>query len=163
MTYYGTFVSPSSQNTKYRQHRQGPWEKAKQTRKFAVAKKIISPKDTRVKENAESQEEEEERKRTPRQTEQAVSALFFQYNTRWDHLPCTHRYQFINFSIRYVIDARCSSSNIKLLHFFANNRRLVVPLIAGKKLDVAIHDGLFAGRNVYRALRTVSWVSLKAG
>jgi hypothetical protein len=35
--------------------------------------------------------------------------------------------------------------------------------IAGKKSWYAIHDGLFAGRNVYRALRTVSWVSLKAG
>jgi len=58
--------------------------KAKKTRKFAVAKKIISPKDTRVKSVAskakEKQEKERAKKEEPRQVEQAVSALFFQYN-----------------------------------------------------------------------------------
>ena len=67
--------------------------KAKKTRKFAVAKKIISPKDTRVKSVAskakEKQEKERAKKEEPRQVEQAVSALFFQYNEQlgkwfWD-------------------------------------------------------------------------------
>lgn len=85
--------------------------KAKQTRKFAVAKKIISPKDTRVKENAEKakkKEEELKKKEAPRQVEQAVSALFFQYNTQLG--PPYHVLidtNFINFSIRYVKDASC--------------------------------------------------------
>jgi U3 small nucleolar RNA-associated protein 24 len=80
--------------------------KTKQTRKFAVAKKIISPKDTRVKENAEKakkKEEELKKKEAPRQVEQAVSALFFQYNTQLG--PPYHVLidtNFINFSIRYV-------------------------------------------------------------
>ena len=58
--------------------------KTKKTRKFAVTKKIISPKDTRVKSVAakakEKQEKERAKKEEPRQVEQAVSALFFQYN-----------------------------------------------------------------------------------
>jgi hypothetical protein len=93
-----------------RQHRQ-TMGKAKQTRKFAVAKKIISPKDTRVKENAvkaKKKEEELKKKEAPRQVEQAVSALFFQYNTQLG--PPYHVLidtNFINFSIRYVVDARC--------------------------------------------------------
>jgi U3 small nucleolar RNA-associated protein 24 len=80
--------------------------KTKQTRKFAVAKKIISPKDTRVKENAEKAKkklEELKKKEAPRQVEQAVSALFFQYNTQLG--PPYHVLidtNFINFSIRYV-------------------------------------------------------------
>jgi U3 small nucleolar RNA-associated protein 24 len=85
--------------------------KTKQTRKFAVAKKIISPKDTRVKENAEKAKkkvEELKKKEAPRQVEQAVSALFFQYNTQLG--PPYHVLidtNFINFSIRYAIDVRC--------------------------------------------------------
>jgi hypothetical protein len=78
--------------------------KAKKTRKFAVAKKIISPKDTRVKENLEKAKKKEEalkKKEEPRQVEQAVSSLFFQYNTQlgppYYVLVDTN---FINFSIR---------------------------------------------------------------
>ena len=59
--------------------------KAKKTRKFAVAKKIISPKDTRVKSvapKAAEKKEKEAKKAEPRQVEQGVSALFFQYNTQ---------------------------------------------------------------------------------
>ena len=60
--------------------------KTKKTRKFAVAKKVISPKDNRVLANAEKakkkQEEEKKKKEAPRQVEQGVSALFFQYNTQ---------------------------------------------------------------------------------
>jgi U3 small nucleolar RNA-associated protein 24 len=60
--------------------------KAKQTRKFAVTKKIISPKDTRVRQNAEKAKQ---------------SALFFQYNSQlgppYNVLVDTN---FINFSIR---------------------------------------------------------------
>jgi U3 small nucleolar RNA-associated protein 24 len=80
--------------------------KAKQTRKFAVAKKMISPKDTRVAANlekAKKKQEEIKKKEAPRQIEQAVSSLFFQYNTQLG--PPYHVLvdtNFINFSIRYV-------------------------------------------------------------
>ena len=80
--------------------------KSKQTRKFAVAKKVISPKDTRVRANlelAKKKEEEKKKQQEPRQVEQAVSALFFQYNTQLG--PPYHVLvdtNFINFSIRYV-------------------------------------------------------------
>lgn len=63
--------------------------KAKKTRKFAVAKKIISPKDTRVKSvaaKAAEKKEKEAKKAEPRQVEQGVSALFFQYNTQLGEL-----------------------------------------------------------------------------
>ena len=80
--------------------------KTKKTRKFAVAKRMISPKDTRVAENAEKKklkDEERRKKAEPRQVEQAVSALFFEYNTQlgppYQVLVDTN---FINFSIRYV-------------------------------------------------------------
>ena len=81
--------------------------KAKKTRKFAVAKKIISPKDSRVRENLEKAKQKEEalkKKLEPRQVEQANSALFFQYNTQLG--PPYHVLvdtNFINFSIRYVL------------------------------------------------------------
>lgn len=87
--------------------------KAKQTRKFAVAKKIISPKDTRVKENAEKAKkklEEKKEKEAPRHIEQANSALFFQYNTQLG--PPYHVLidtNFINFSIRY---GRCYHNTV---------------------------------------------------
>jgi U3 small nucleolar RNA-associated protein 24 len=78
--------------------------KAKQTRKFAVAKKIISPHDTRVRANQEKEKQKQENileKSKPKQVEQAVSALFFQYNTQlgppYYVLLDTN---FINFSIR---------------------------------------------------------------
>jgi U3 small nucleolar RNA-associated protein 24 len=78
--------------------------KAKKTRKFAVAKKMISPKDTRVNENLEKlkkKDAELKKKEEPRQVEQAVSSLFFQYNTQLG--PPYHILvdtNFINFSIR---------------------------------------------------------------
>lgn len=83
--------------------------KAKQTRKFAVAKKIISPKDTRVRANAEKAKqklEEKKKKEAPKHIEQANSSLFFQYNTQLG--PPYHVLvdtNFINFSIRYVFHA----------------------------------------------------------
>jgi len=80
--------------------------KAKKTRKFAVAKRMISPKDTRVRENAErakaKQLEHMKKEHEPRKVEQGVSALFFQYNTQLG--PPYHVLvdtNFINFSIRY--------------------------------------------------------------
>lgn len=81
--------------------------KSKQQRKFAVKKKIISPKDTRIKENAElvkKKAEEKKKKEEPRKVEQGISALFFQYN---EQLGPPYRIlidtNFINFSIRYVV------------------------------------------------------------
>ena len=82
--------------------------KTKKTRKFAVAKKMISPKDTRVKENlekAKKKEAQKQKKEEPKQVEQAVSALFFQYNTQLG--PPYHVLidtNFINFSIRKKLD-----------------------------------------------------------
>ena len=67
---------------------------------------MISPKDTRVKENlekAKKKEAEKKKKEEPRQVEQAVSALFFQYNEQLG--PPYHVLvdtNFINFSIRCV-------------------------------------------------------------
>jgi U3 small nucleolar RNA-associated protein 24 len=82
--------------------------KAKKTRKFAVAKKIISPKDTRVRENLEKEKQkqlaEKAKKEQPRHVEQANTALFFQHNTQLG--PPYHVLvdtNFINFSIRCVI------------------------------------------------------------
>jgi len=78
--------------------------KAKKTRKFAVVKKTISPKDSRVKSNAIVLKEKEARaaaEKAPRQVEQAVSALWFQYNAQLG--PPYHVLvdtNFINFSIR---------------------------------------------------------------
>ena len=78
--------------------------KAKKTRKFAVTKKIISPKDTRIKsvqiKNEQTLKAKEEKEK-PRQIEQGVTALFFQYNTQLG--PPYHILidtNFINFSIR---------------------------------------------------------------
>jgi U3 small nucleolar RNA-associated protein 24 len=76
--------------------------KAKKTRKFAVAKKMMSHKDQRVRQNAEfTKKKQAEQKEKPKQVEQAVSALFFQYNTQLG--PPYHVLvdtNFINFSIR---------------------------------------------------------------
>jgi U3 small nucleolar RNA-associated protein 24 len=78
--------------------------KAKKTRKFALAKKMISPKDNRVKSNvvaAKEKESKEKAEKAPRQVEQSVSALWFQYNAQlgppYQVLVDTN---FINFSIR---------------------------------------------------------------
>ncbi len=65
---------------------------------------MISPKDTRVKENLEKSKKKEadlKKKEEPRQIEQAVSSLFFEYNEQlgppYYVLVDTN---FINFSIR---------------------------------------------------------------
>mmetsp|Transcript_1543 Transcript_1543/g.2181 ORF Transcript_1543/g.2181 Transcript_1543/m.2181 type:complete len:197 (+) Transcript_1543:72-662(+) len=82
--------------------------KTKQTRKFAVAKKMMSHKDERVRENlekAQKKQEEIKKKAEPRHVETANSALFFQYNTQLG--PPYHVLvdtNFINFSIRKKLD-----------------------------------------------------------
>ncbi|KAL3781682.1 hypothetical protein ACHAW5_010963 [Stephanodiscus triporus] len=89
--------------------------KAKKTRKFAVAKKVISPKDARVKSNQKEQAARREKEgaargggggsQKPRHVDQAVSALFFQYNTQLG--PPYHVLvdtNFVNFSIRNKMD-----------------------------------------------------------
>jgi len=84
--------------------------KAKKTRKFAVTKRLISPKDSRIKSNAVKQhalqqEAIEKAKQKPKQVSQAISSLFFQYNTQ---LGPPYRIlldtNFINFSIRNKLD-----------------------------------------------------------
>ena len=82
--------------------------KAKKTRKFAVTKKIISPKDARIKSNqkeAKQKAVELAKKEKPRHVDQSISALFFQYNTQLG--PPYHILvdtNFINFSIRNKMD-----------------------------------------------------------
>lgn len=82
--------------------------KAKKTRKFAVAKKVISPKDTRVKSVAKAAKDKQEKQRKkdePRHVDQGVSALFFQYNEQLG--PPYHVLvdtNFLNFSIRNKLD-----------------------------------------------------------
>ena len=76
--------------------------KAKQTRKFAVTKRIMSPKDTRVQANMEkAKQKAAAKKEKPKHVEQADSALFFRYNEQlgppYQILVDTN---FINFSIR---------------------------------------------------------------
>lgn len=121
--------------------------KAKKTRKFAVAKKIISPKDTRVRENLEKAKQKEEqlkKKAEPKQVEQANSALFFQYNTQLG--PPYHVLvdtNFINFSIRYVIrksdHQREPCSILTHQNYFRNWTQK-------KTGHGTSHDGLFAGK-----------------
>ena len=59
--------------------------KQKKTRKFAVAKKIISAKDSRIKANQENAQKEAKAKANPENKINKVDAtptsLFFQYNT----------------------------------------------------------------------------------
>ena len=82
--------------------------KAKKTRKFAAVKRMINPKDMRIKKN--QRKAEEKRKKAlaaaaPRHVEQAVSALFFQYNAQLG--PPYHIIvdtNFINFAIKNKID-----------------------------------------------------------
>ncbi|XP_065882865.1 rRNA-processing protein FCF1 homolog [Dysidea avara] len=81
--------------------------KTKKARKFAAVKRIISPKDARIKKNQElalqkkKKEEEDKVKHVP----QASSALFFAYNTQLG--PPYHVIvdtNFINFSIKNKLD-----------------------------------------------------------
>ena len=85
--------------------------KAKQTRKFAVAKRMMSPNDTRVRKNLEDAKAKklakQKKEKAPRQIEQANTSLFFQYNEQLG--PPYHVLvdtNFINFSIRWVKVAR---------------------------------------------------------
>ncbi len=82
--------------------------KSKTTRKFAVAKKIISPKDTRIKSNVEKAQSIRKTvasKPEARNIEQTSSSLFFTYNSQlgppYQVLVDTN---FINFSIRNKMD-----------------------------------------------------------
>ena len=81
--------------------------KAKQTRKFAVSKRMMSPNDTRVRKNLEDAKAKklakQKKEKAPRQIEQANTSLFFQYNEQLG--PPYHVLvdtNFINFSIRWV-------------------------------------------------------------
>ncbi|XP_052097886.1 rRNA-processing protein FCF1 homolog isoform X2 [Mytilus californianus] len=82
--------------------------KAKKTRNFAVMKRMISLKDTRIK--AQDREKKKRKKPDPqnmkiRELPQASSALFFQYNTQLG--PPYHVIvdtNFINFSIKNKLD-----------------------------------------------------------
>jgi U3 small nucleolar RNA-associated protein 24 len=83
--------------------------KQKQTRKFAVMKKIISKKDPRITANQDKQvekvkKEKKEKEKAEKQIEQTPTALFFQYNTQlgppYNVLLDTN---FINFRLNNVI------------------------------------------------------------
>lgn len=127
--------------------------KAKKTRKFAVAKKIISPKDTRVASNivkAKAKEEEKIKKAEPRQVEQAVSALFFEYNTQLG--PPYHVLvdtNFINFSIRYVLEGvACYTVTIETPYNVQSHQLTLLPndTIKKKVGHDPCHDGLSFGQ-----------------
>jgi U3 small nucleolar RNA-associated protein 24 len=84
--------------------------KQKQTRKFAVAKKMLSAKDPRIQQNQQKQvvaakEEEKKKHEAERHIEQVPTALFFQYNTQLG--PPYHVLvdtNFINFSIKNKLE-----------------------------------------------------------
>lgn len=84
--------------------------KIKKTRKFAVTKRMISPNDTRVRDNLEKSKEKQlaiatKDKKELKQINPVISSLFFQYNTSlgppYSVLIDTN---FINFSIRKKLD-----------------------------------------------------------
>ncbi|KAI9142079.1 Fcf1-domain-containing protein, partial [Paraphysoderma sedebokerense] len=81
--------------------------KAKKTRKFAEVKRMISPKDTRLKANKEkqAQKEKEKKEQEVRHVEQVASSLFFKYNSA---LGPPYRViidtNFINFSIQNKLE-----------------------------------------------------------
>jgi hypothetical protein len=130
--------------------------KAKNTRKFAVAKKMISPKDTRVTANlekAKKKQEEIEKKEAPRQIEQAVSSLFFQYNTQLG--PPYHVLvdtNFINFSIRYVatgVESRFAATVTLRLGNATRSLTLFFFILSNMQQKAgydSIDDGLFIGK-----------------
>jgi len=81
--------------------------KAKKTRKFGLVKRMLNPKDTRIKANqekeAEKKKKEEEKK--IRHVEQVASSLFFKYNSALG--PPYHVLvdtNFINFSIQNKLE-----------------------------------------------------------
>ncbi|XP_057315012.1 rRNA-processing protein FCF1 homolog [Hydractinia symbiolongicarpus] len=81
--------------------------KAKKARKFAAVKRLISPKDARIKENQKKKEAEQKKKEENqvRHLEQVSSAMFFQHNNQ---LGPPYRVlidtNFINFSIQNKLD-----------------------------------------------------------
>ena len=82
--------------------------KAKQTRKFAVAKKIISPADTRIKSVQVKAKEKAvlaKKAEEPRNIEQTSTSMFFTYNENlgppYNVLVDTN---FLNFSIRNKLE-----------------------------------------------------------
>ncbi|KAI8803270.1 Fcf1-domain-containing protein [Cladochytrium replicatum] len=82
--------------------------KAKTTRKFAVAKKVLDPKDARLKQNQKKIEEERKKKEEaaqPRNVPQVASSLFFKHNTAlgppYQIIIDTN---FINFSIQNKLE-----------------------------------------------------------
>jgi len=84
--------------------------KQKTTRKFAVAKKIISNKDSRIKTNQQNQKEKTlkenaDKKKAKTQVNQTPTAMFFQYNAQLG--PPYHVLvdtNFINFSIKNKLE-----------------------------------------------------------
>ena len=82
--------------------------KQKKTRKYAVAKKMISAKDSRLPSNQEKEKKKREKKEEeekPMHVDQTPSALWFKYNTALG--PPYHVLvdtNFINFSIKNKID-----------------------------------------------------------
>ncbi|KXS21598.1 Fcf1-domain-containing protein [Gonapodya prolifera JEL478] len=81
--------------------------KAKKTRKFAEVKRMISPKDARLKHNQDKKKAEEAKKTQAvvRHVQQVASSMFFKYNTSltppYNVLIDTN---FINFSISNKLD-----------------------------------------------------------
>ena len=82
--------------------------KAKKTRRFAAVKRMISPKDMRLKDaqlKAEAMAKKKMEREAPRHVEQVPSAMFFSHNTALG--PPYHVIvdtNFINFAIRNKID-----------------------------------------------------------
>ena len=104
--------------------------KAKKTRKFAAVKRMINPKDMRIKKNQKKAEEKRKKAlaaAAPRHVEQAVSALFFQYNAQLG--PPYHIIvdtNFINFAIKNKIDRK----PLGLVHFYDFGEEFEFPRIA---------------------------------
>ena len=82
--------------------------KAKKTRRFAAVKRMISPKDMRLKDaqlKAEAAAKKKTEREAPRHVDQVPSAMFFSHNTALG--PPYHIIvdtNFINFAIRNKID-----------------------------------------------------------
>ncbi|KAG2189318.1 hypothetical protein INT44_004460 [Umbelopsis vinacea] len=81
--------------------------KAKKTRKFAEVKRMLNPKDSRLKENQEKlkKKEEDKQKEVVRHLPQVASSLFFKYNSALG--PPYHVLvdtNFINFSIQNKLE-----------------------------------------------------------
>lgn len=91
----------------YRKKKHLKMGKAKKSRKFAAVKRMISPKDGRIKENQKKKELADKKKEEEevRHVEQSSSAMFFQYNDQLG--PPYHVLidtNFINFAIQNKMD-----------------------------------------------------------